>query len=149
MSGQTYEGKWFRVVQESWRANYSLRDRTLDSYVLSEWRIGVPAKSLSYDSYTHHEWKGGPFSSTRLLERAIPASSGKPRLPLAFPAHPIWPAFIANTLFYAAILWLLICGPFVLRRFARVRRGLCPRCAYPMGESAVCTECGGVLAGRA
>ena len=24
----------------------------------------------------------------------------------------------------------------------RVRRGLCPQCAYPMGESAVCSECG-------
>ncbi len=36
----------------------------------------------------------------------------------------------------------LIWGPFSLRRFLRVRRGLCPTCAYPMGESAVCTECG-------
>ncbi len=40
-------------------------------------------------------------------------------------------------------------GPFVLRRFLRVRRGLCPKCAYPIGESLVCTECGGALAKRA
>ena len=39
-------------------------------------------------------------------------------------------------------LWLLIPGPFALRRFLRTRRGLCPRCAYPVGESAVCSECG-------
>ncbi len=58
---------------------------------------------------------------------------------------PIWPGFALNTLLYAAILWLLIPGPFVLRRFLRLRRGLCPKCAYPMGESAVCTECGGAL----
>ena len=43
----------------------------------------------------------------------------------------------------------LIPGPFVLRRFLRVRRGLCPKCAYPMGESSVCTECGKPLAKRA
>ncbi len=61
------------------------------------------------------------------------------------PLKPIWPGFAINTIFYAALLWLLIPGPFVLRRFLRLRRGLCPKCAYPMGESAVCTECGGAL----
>ncbi len=56
------------------------------------------------------------------------------------PLNLVWPGFAINTLFYAAILWLLIPGPFALRRFLRLRRGLCPKCAYPMGESAVCTE---------
>ncbi len=56
--------------------------------------------------------------------------------------RPIWPGFAINTLLYAALLWLLIPGPFVLRRFLRLRRGLCPKCAYPIGESSVCTECG-------
>ncbi len=60
----------------------------------------------------------------------------------ALPYRLIWIGFTINTLFYAAILWLLISGPFVLRRFLRRRRGLCPTCAYPMGESAVCSECG-------
>ncbi len=58
------------------------------------------------------------------------------------PIGVILPGFALNTLFYAAILWLLIAGPFGLRRLLRVRRGLCPKCAYPMGESAVCSECG-------
>jgi hypothetical protein len=69
------------------------------------------------------------------------------------PLHPTWPGFTFNTLVYAALLWLLIPGPFVLRRFlrrvVRVKRGLCPACAYPMGEAAVCTECGGPLPQRA
>ena len=64
---------------------------------------------------------------------------------MGLPTEVIWPEFLVNTLFYAAILCLLLLGPFVLRRFLRVRRGLCPKCAYPMGESAVCTECGMVL----
>ncbi len=58
------------------------------------------------------------------------------------PIRPVWPGFAVNTLFYTAILWLLIWGLSTLRRFLRLRRGLCPKCAYPMGESAVCTECG-------
>ncbi len=59
-----------------------------------------------------------------------------------FPLRPLPLGFAVNTIFYATILWLLIAAPFALRRFLRLRRGLCPKCAYPMGESAVCTECG-------
>ena len=63
----------------------------------------------------------------------------------ALPLRPLWPGFGINTMFYATLLWLLIPGRFVLRRFLRLRRGLCPQCAYPMGESSVCTECGRAL----
>ncbi len=62
--------------------------------------------------------------------------------PQALPLRPIWPGFAVNTLFYAAVLWLLIPGPYALRRFIRVKRGLCVACAYPVGESEVCSECG-------
>ena len=69
-----------------------------------------------------------------------------------FPLRPFWPGFVFNTFFHAGILWLLLPGPFVLwrfiRRLIRRRRGLCPKCAYPMGESAVCTECGNELSQR-
>lgn len=54
------------------------------------------------------------------------------------PLRPIWTGFAVNSLFWAALLWL----PFVVRRWVRVRRGLCLKCAYPTGESSVCTECG-------
>jgi hypothetical protein len=50
--------------------------------------------------------------------------------------------FAINTLFYAALLWLLFAAPFALRRRRRIKRGLCPACAYPVGDSDVCTECG-------
>ncbi len=69
--------------------------------------------------------------------------------PVALPLRPLWLGFAVNTLFYAAVLWLLILGPFALRRLIRRRRGLCPKCGYPMGESSVCTECGVELAKRA
>ncbi len=81
--------------------------------------------------------------SLRLLEHAIRAPRGKYPW-LEFPAHPIWPAFIANTFFYAGILWLLIPGPFALRRLIRRRRGLCPGCAYDLrhAQHEACPECG-------
>ncbi len=79
------------------------------------------------------------------LEFSMPSESRMRYLPY----RPSWPGFALNTLFYATVLWLLIPGPFALRRFVRVRRGLCPACAYPMGESAGCSECGKPLPARA
>ena len=64
------------------------------------------------------------------------------------PVRPIWPGCAVNTLYYAAVLWLLICGPFVVRRFVRRRRRLCAACGYPIGESGVCSECGKSPAGH-
>jgi hypothetical protein len=58
------------------------------------------------------------------------------------PLSPLWPGFAINTIFYAAILWLVFAFPFVMRRRRRIKRGLCPACAYPVGTSPVCTECG-------
>ena len=61
------------------------------------------------------------------------------------PFWPIWPGFAVNTLFYAIILWLLIPGPFVLRRHIRRKRGRCPKCGYDLrGQlpGAGCPECG-------
>jgi len=64
------------------------------------------------------------------------------------PLAPIWPGFAVDTLFYATV-WmvflLLLRGPSVIPRTIRHRRGQCPACAYPVGESPVCTECGGPL----
>jgi len=57
------------------------------------------------------------------------------------PYAPIWPGFAINTAFYAMLLWL----PFVLRRWQRIKRGLCPKCAYPVGTSEICTECGAAV----
>jgi len=54
--------------------------------------------------------------------------------------------FLINTVFCAAVCWVLFAGPFALRRRMRrrlrLRRGQCPACAYPIGQNTVCTECG-------
>lgn len=64
------------------------------------------------------------------------------------PLRPIWLGFAINTIFYSVILWMLIVGPFALRkwqRMQRIKRGLCPMCKYRIGTSVVCTECGAKL----
>jgi hypothetical protein len=64
------------------------------------------------------------------------------------PLRAIWPGFAIDTLFYAAIIWLFFALPFKLRRHFRARRKLCPHCAYPIGTSDVCTECGKAVSGE-
>ena len=67
-----------------------------------------------------------------------------PRVVRFLPLHPIWPGFLINTIFYAAILWLLALVPFTACRLVRRKRGLCIKCAYDLrGDfSAGCPECG-------
>ena len=63
------------------------------------------------------------------------------------PYGPLWLGLLANSIFYSAILWLLIPGPFALRRFIRRKRGLCVKCAYDLrgAEHEACPECGAVI----
>jgi hypothetical protein len=70
-------------------------------------------------------------------------------LPNPYPYAPIWPGFAINTMFYAFVIWMLFAVPAALRRKRRRARGLCPKCAYPVGTSVVCTECGAALRSNA
>ena len=112
---------------------------------LGEFRVervaaGFPMRSLQQDW-----WSGEPLADD-LFEPA----SGDDGLHLGshvLPLKPIWTGFAINTVFYAVIVWggwLLFAAPFVLRRTRRIRRGLCPKCAYDLRgiESKECPECG-------
>jgi hypothetical protein len=96
---------------------------------------GAPLRAVSW-----HDWNGRPQSAR------YAATRGNDGLritdAMAIPVHVLWPGFAINTLFYAGILWLIFAAPFALRRRRRIKRGLCPACAYPVGASDVCTECG-------
>ena len=63
-----------------------------------------------------------------------------------------WLGIVVNTIFYAAILWLilLLALPLVIsatpwaRRRRRAKQGLCIRCAYDLSgtDHTLCPECG-------
>ena len=55
---------------------------------------------------------------------------------------PIIPGFVANTILYAAVSFGAYLTFRAIRLLRRMRRGLCPSCAYPVGSSPACTECG-------
>lgn len=58
------------------------------------------------------------------------------------PIHPIWLGLLGNSALYGMLLFVFAFSCGAVRRQTRRRRGRCPRCAYPIGASPVCTECG-------
>jgi hypothetical protein len=99
---------------------------------------GEPASERSIISWGYQLGdKESPSRIPRLMTRCV------------LPLRPLWPGFAINALFYAAILWLLLAAPFALRRRLRLRFGRCPDCAYPVGASDLCTECGKPVTPRA
>ena len=112
-----------------------------ESYSGERWDVGItlmtPIPMLGHQVTTWREADLQSFAMTFDRPARLGGSSFR-----MLPLRPLWPGFLLNTLFYATLLWLLIRGLFALRRLLRVRRGQCPKCAYPMGESVVCTECG-------
>lgn len=60
----------------------------------------------------------------------------------SFAIKPIWTGLVMNTLFFGVVVAI---GYSVNRRVIkalRLARRLCPSCTYPIGASAICTECG-------
>jgi len=62
----------------------------------------------------------------------------------ALPLRPIFPGFVVNTLFYAAMWFGIFFGVAAVRRFIRKKRGRCVKCSYDLrGElDKGCPECG-------
>ena len=107
-------------------------------------RIQIGWPILALRGYWINEEKNGVWSARS--RGVLPVQRRGP----PFPLLPVWPGFAVNTLLYAVVvvvLWLAVRAGyvFVFRYLTRSRRGLCPKCAYPMGESAVCSECGKTL----
>ena len=104
---------------------------------LQEITCGWPAPAL----------RGAVDYSERRTFDVWPAEIGTDMYgPPGLPYHLIAPGFAINTVFYAGVLWTLFAMPAALRRKRRIRRGLCPKCAYDLrgSDSVLCPECGRV-----
>ncbi len=126
--------------------------RGSDLYWQGLFQFGQPCRSLEMEIDDVIRSPNAKRTTTWISAGGPMPSALRPRnrvTQFRIPLRPLWAGFAINTIFYAALLWVLIPGAFALRRFLRLRRGLCPKCAYPMGGSSVCTECGCGLAKRA
>ncbi len=119
--------------------------------VAQELRGGWPARTITGERWTRSDAMMGPsvreektvYRWSRSLGPAVLSSDDVHAWRL-MPMRPLLLGLAINTLVYATLLWLLAGGAFALRRFVRVRRGLCPTCGYDLrhGEHEACPECG-------
>ena len=113
--------------------------------IVSEGRCGWPMRSMKYD-FWGTSVAGGHYGSTLPAVGVMRPLLREPGFFVPVGVIPV--GFVIDSIVYAVVLWLLICGAVVLRRVIRRRRRLCPKCGYPVGESSVCSECGRLLSAR-
>jgi len=134
-------GVWLPTISDSHAVIVDLRGWPFLS--LATWHVPPTFERFTTESASRMRWgirTGRRWSHAYLVPRALPL-------------RPLWPGFAINTVFYAFILWLLFAlggTPFVLRRRRRIRRGLCPTCAYDLrgATGEVCAECGAAVTPR-
>ncbi len=102
------------------------------------WHAGWPLRSVCCAEIPNSgELRGGFRVGT--LTNSIPGSPPRP-----LPYWPVWPGFAVDTLLYAGVLMLGVCGWRWARR--RLPPGHCRGCGYDLsglGDGVVCPECGG------
>lgn len=120
----TYASGWpWRSMQIDNLVANALRDSSLNPQEIDEEfqrRIGL-RRGVGFPDWVPVPWQ---YSARRL---------------------PVWPrpiGFLLDTALYALIALLVFFAPGTGRRAWRRRHNRCPHCAYPVGASPVCTECG-------
>lgn len=111
-------------------------------------RAGWPCPTVQ--AVTGHTWTGTTPKIASVAggwaifgEPALIATSAQPAI---LPFQPLWREFILVS-GVSSVAWGLFAtlGPFAVRRWLRVRRGLCAECGYPVSDNlpnVVCSECG-------
>jgi len=139
-------------VGVSWRSMTGWGRWPDDLYYVSVYTYGLPARALQFHGVMAHanfDTHSALFGNETTLE-----GNGAGR---ALPLRPIFPGFLVNTLFYAAIWFGIFFGVAALRRALRKKRRRCVKCSYdlrghqlpsPSGRGAGgegvkgCPECG-------
>ncbi len=75
--------------------------------------------------------------------RAFPPSRSLSPDEIAAQAHS--PLIVANAGTLAAAIVAMIWTAALCISLRRIKRGLCPKCAFPVGTNQVCTECGAAV----
>ena len=106
---------------------------------VARFRCGLPCWSMESATWVNRKASSVVEQNRSYIPRGWPLAGRWVSVkPLSF-------GLAVNTMFYTAILWLLSAATGKLRRWRRIKRGLCTACAYPIGSSDVCTECGAAV----
>lgn len=124
------------------------RDMKAPPVFLQVVQAGYPMNCLSYH-YWIQNFGRTPSNDVEarfalLWKQPPPRQFPTDQRTIALPLRPLWPAFAINTIFYSVIIWMLFFAPFVLRRWRRIRLGLCTKCGYDLRgvKHEKCPECG-------
>lgn len=60
----------------------------------------------------------------------------------ALPLQPVWIGLAFNSVFWGGVFWGATAGITGIKIEMRKRRNRCVYCSYPIGDQAVCSECG-------
>lgn len=132
-------------------------------YILRQWTVGRIDAGWPFACLTGHQASylesrdpGTPWSTSqawvgavrlRGLRMAAPVTPADEVLPL--PYWPLWVGLALDALVLGGLVAGARFGVKAARQAIRRRRSLCPRCAYPIGVSAICSECGRPITPRA
>ena len=119
------------------------------SQLMVDEAVGLPFRSMwcGWGLPQVFAYSATPLTSVTPIVRGVEFSApdtfgiGNKALPLGI----LWSGFISNTFFYAVLCFAVPRMIQGVRSRRRIKRGLCPACAYPVGSSDVCTECGGAI----
>ncbi len=126
-----------------------------ECFLIDHFQFGWPMRSLQSERWSEPVYQGRPPKVTMshrieghpqpsIWREGVPIAAGFGMISL----DPVWLGFAIDTIFYAVILWAILAMTFALRRQQRLGRNLCAACAYPIGVSPVCTECGATVTAR-
>jgi hypothetical protein len=141
---------WLPNLQYAVATSEFVSDGSLLRYV-AEAR-GFPLRSLGHELKLRPrvKFEQNGLSCEWKVRYGIIISPGS-LAPRALPLRPIWPGFAINTIFYAAIVWMMFAVPGTVRRRVRIKRGQCASCGYSLrgrGRSTsgndTCPECGAI-----
>jgi hypothetical protein len=107
---------------------------------------GFPFRALEYRAAAHETQVGRHVSRLTWGIDVLPPSKSRfihDGKPIALPLRPIPVGFLADTMIFAALWWLMLITPGILRRRCRRKCGRCIRCGYDLAASPTrCPECG-------
>lgn len=138
------------VLLDSRRINQAAIASGLTGFRYERWGFTyVNTRHPEYPRYwskhvTSHVEVGWPYRCVRTAEAHPYRFRGLKRRSqqLAELRRPMLAGLALDTAILGVTLWTVLFGPGILIRGFRGRRGMCPHCGYPIGQTAVCSECG-------